>query len=113
VDAFAFVAAYRRNQQWLLEVAPPQPEPAPPDYITAERLRLDAAAAQRTVLTGLETHRLLAAFGLPVPAMAPVDNLTEATQSARTLGYPVRLVIEEVGAANFEERGPLVRGGLR
>ena len=27
VDAFSFLAAYRRNQEWLLEVPPPQPEP--------------------------------------------------------------------------------------
>jgi acetyltransferase len=27
VEAFSFLAAYWRNQQWLLEVPPPQPEP--------------------------------------------------------------------------------------
>ena len=26
VEAFSFMAAYRRNQEWLLEVPPPQPE---------------------------------------------------------------------------------------
>src|SRR5205823_691873 len=31
IDAFAFLAAYRRNQAWLLEVPPPAPEPEPPN----------------------------------------------------------------------------------
>ena len=30
VEAFSFLAAYRRNQEWLLEVPPEQPEPQPP-----------------------------------------------------------------------------------
>ena len=37
VEAFSFLAAYRRNQAWLLEVPPPQPEPEPPDLALAER----------------------------------------------------------------------------
>ena len=36
VEAFSFLAAYRRNQAWLLEVPPPQPEPRPID-IAARR----------------------------------------------------------------------------
>ena len=34
VDAFSFLAAYRRNQAWLLEVPPLQPEPEPLDLRT-------------------------------------------------------------------------------
>ena len=34
--AFSFLAAYRRHQEWLLEVPPPQPEPEPPDLAAAE-----------------------------------------------------------------------------
>ncbi len=114
VDAFAYVAAYRRNQQWLLEVAPPQPEPSPPDYVAAERVRLEAAAANRTVLTRLETQRLLGAFGLPVPESAPAETLKEALSAARTLGYPVRLVLDEAGQAPARERvEPVERAGVR
>ncbi len=39
VDAFSFLAAYRRNQEWLLEVPPSQPYPGPPDLVAAERIR--------------------------------------------------------------------------
>ena len=37
VDAFSFLAAYRRNQAWLLEAPPLQPEPEPLDLGAAER----------------------------------------------------------------------------
>jgi acetyltransferase len=39
VEAFSFLVAYRRNQQWLLEAPPPQAETVPPDAGAAERIR--------------------------------------------------------------------------
>ena len=45
VDAFSFLAAYRRNQEWLLEVPPSQPDPEPPDLAAAERIREHALGA--------------------------------------------------------------------
>jgi acetyltransferase len=56
VEAFSFLAAYRRNQAWLLEVPPPQPEPRPIDIAVAERIRAAAAGAGRTLLTDLQTQ---------------------------------------------------------
>jgi acetyltransferase len=38
VEAFAFLASYRRHQELLLEVPPSQPEPDPPDYPEVERI---------------------------------------------------------------------------
>ncbi len=114
VDAFAFVAAYRRNQQWLLEVAPPQPEPSLPDYVTAERIRLAAVGANRTVLTGIETYGLLGAFGLPVPRTEPADTLKDALTAARSIGYPVRLVFDAVAVPGARLHTPIIaKGGLR
>ena len=68
VDAFSFLAAYRRNQAWLLEVPPPQPEPEPLDLVAAERMRVRLAEAGRAVLARDEIGALLAAFGI---AMTP------------------------------------------
>ncbi|MEP7183344.1 MAG: GNAT family N-acetyltransferase [Betaproteobacteria bacterium] len=112
VEAFSFLAAYRRNQQWLLEVPPPQPEPEPPDLRTAERIRDAAAAANRTVLTDLQTLQLLAAFGLPVLPAEPAETLHEALAAARRLGYPVGLMLDAPG---LPRRSPLprVRAHLR
>ncbi len=91
VDAFSFLSAYRHNQEWLLEVPPPQPEPRPPDLRGIERIRVDAATTDRAVLTGMETHTLLAAFGLPVAPALSADTLKEALAAAKRLGYPVSL----------------------
>ena len=40
VDALSFLASYRRNQAWLLEVPPPQAEPEPLDLASLESLRV-------------------------------------------------------------------------
>ncbi len=104
VDAFSFLAAYRRNQQWLLEVPAPQPEPESPDTTLAERLRDEAAAANHTVLTEWQTRQLLAAFGMPVERVEPADSLAEALIVARRLGYPVRLKLDISG---LHPRAPL------
>lgn len=97
VEAFSFLAAYRRNQEWLLEVPPPQPEPQPLDIVLAERIRDESGAANRTVLTEIQTQQLLAAFGLPVAPAEPADTLAEALAIARKQGYPVTLKLDAPG----------------
>ena len=66
VEAFSFLAAYRRNQEWLLEVPPPQPELAAPDLDAATEVRKRAIADGRSVLDIDETKTLLAAFGIAI-----------------------------------------------
>ncbi len=95
VEAFSFLADYRRHQAWLLEVPSWIPEPQMPDLATAERIRDEAANANRTVLTGVQTQRLLAAFGLPVAGAEVAHTLAAANAAARSLGYPVSLSLDE------------------
>jgi len=104
VEAFSFLAAYRRHQEWLLEVPASQPEPHAPDLSAIEHLRIDAATSRRSVLREMETHTLLSTFGLPVPPTKASDTLTEATAAARRLGFPVtlRLALDEA----VPEAGP-------
>jgi acetyltransferase len=106
VEAFSFVAAYRKYQQWLLEVPSPQPEPELPDLKTAERIRDEVAAANRTQLSNLQSARLLAAFGLPVLPIETADTLREALAAAKRLGYPVALTLDAPG---LPKRSPLPR----
>jgi len=115
VEAFSFLAAYRHNQKWLLEVPAPQPEPEPPDTTEAERVREEAAAANHTVLTDWQTQRLLRAFGLPVEVAVPADTLKEALAAARRLGYPVALKLDISGLRPRAPVSPdsLVRANLR
>ena len=91
VESFSFLAAYQRNQQWLLEVPPPQPEPEPLDLAAAERVREHALAADRTLLSDPETHALLTAFGLPLAAIAVATTRASALGAAGRIGFPVVL----------------------
>jgi acetyltransferase len=112
VDAFSFLAAYRHNQAWLLEVPPPQPEPRPIDMAMTERIRAAAAGAKRTVLTDLQTQQLLNVFGLPVTRAEVADTLKEALVAARKLGYPVTLKLDAPGLS-AKSPLPLARTNLR
>ena len=116
VDAFSFLSAYRRNQEWLLEVPAPQPEPHPPDLRAVERIRTEATAARRSVLTGSETHAVLAAFGLPVAPASAADTLSETLTAARRLGYPVSLLSDAPGpraqASEHRNAQPLRNGRM-
>ena len=97
VEAFSFLAAYRRNQAWLLEVPPSQPEPRPLDLARAERIRAAAASTNHTLLTDLQTQKLLTVFGLPVTPADVADTLKEALAVARKVGYPVTLKLDAPG----------------
>ncbi len=94
VEAFSFLAAYRRHQEWLLEVPPPQPDPVPPDLAAAEEVRAAAEHDGRTVLTEAQSLRLLAAFGLSTLPATTVHSVEEAKTVARHMGYPVSLEVD-------------------
>jgi acetyltransferase len=108
VEALSFLATYRRNQEWLLEVPPPQADPEPPDLATAERILAQVAPHGRRSLPLMDTQALLAAFGITLPPLAAVDTLAEAHAAARKLRYPVRLSLDFDGPAL-----PASRGGIR
>ena len=105
VEAFSFLAAYRRNQEWLLEVPPSQPEFTPPDLAAAEDIRARVEARGGTVLSHDETFALLAAFGIVTAPTIVADTLAEAQAAARKLRYPVALVPDGLAP-------PQMRGGI-
>ncbi|MEO8303198.1 MAG: GNAT family N-acetyltransferase [Betaproteobacteria bacterium] len=112
VEAFSFLSAYRHNQEWLLEVPPPQPEPRAPDLRSVERIRVDAAATDRRTLTEIETQTVLATFGLPVAPALSADTLSEALAAGRRLGYPVS-IRTDAPAAGAETPAPILYDWLR
>jgi len=91
IDAFASVAAYRRNQEWLLEVPPPLPALSAPDLAAAERVRAQALATNRLRLSDTESGALLAAFGIPAAPLCAASTVSAARAFARRVGYPVVL----------------------
>jgi acetyltransferase len=94
VDAFSFLAAYRRNQEWLLEVPPSQPDPEAPDLGAAEEVRVRAAVDGGGPLPQEDARALLAAFGIATEATVLAETLAEAQAAARRLKYPVALMLE-------------------
>jgi acetyltransferase len=102
VDAFSSLAAYRRNQEWLLEVPPSRPDPSPPDLRVAENVRRQARGP---LLAPEDTHKLLAAFGIDAAPARVARTLTQALAAARALGYPVTLTAETAS-------GPVEYAGL-
>jgi len=91
IDAFSFLAAYRRHQQWLLEVPPPHADPPPPDLAEAEALLRELPPQAASTLSSQQATRLLAAFGLHGTPATRVSSDVEAKRAARKLGYPVVL----------------------
>ncbi len=97
VEAFSFMTSYRRNQEWLLEVPPPQPEMPAPDLKMALRVHGRVLAAQRTTLSIGETQVVLAAFGVAMP-LAVVATSVDAQAVARRIGFPVALQLDVEGS---------------
>ncbi|MEO8751258.1 MAG: GNAT family N-acetyltransferase [Casimicrobiaceae bacterium] len=95
VDAFSFLAAYRRNQEWLLEVPSSHPYPEPPDLAAAERIRERAQAQGHGALPCPDMEELLAAFGIVTAPIAVVTTLADAQAAARRLRYPVMLTRDD------------------
>lgn len=94
VEAFSFLAAYRRHQEWLLEVPSPQPEPEPVDLAAADAVREAAEHDGRTMLTEAQALRLLGAFGLAALPATTVRDVEEAKTVARHMGYPVTVEVD-------------------
>ena len=94
VNAFAFLAAYKHNQEWLLEVPASTHDPEPPDLAAAEQLRERAANARWQTLPAAETQQLLQAFGIALRPCLVVETLAEARAAARKLHYPLTLQLE-------------------
>jgi acetyltransferase len=96
VEAFSFLAAYRRNRAQLMEVPAAVlggSEEQAPDLQTAVAIRDAALAEGRTLLTELESRMLLTAFRVPVPRSEVVTSRGEALAVARDIGFPVALKI--------------------
>jgi acetyltransferase len=95
VEAFSFLAAYRRNRAQLMEVpaAVGTGDAPAPDLAGAIAIRDAVLAEGRGLLTELESRLLLTAFGVPVPRSEVVSSRDQAVAVARDIGFPVALKI--------------------
>ncbi len=93
VEAFSFLASYRRNQELLMQVPGPLGRSGEPD-VEGARLIIEGALAEgRTLLSGLETKAILRAFGVPVVETVEATSASQALVVAESLGFPVAMKI--------------------
>jgi acetyltransferase len=98
VEAFSFLVAYRRNQEWLLEAPPPQPRFAVMDLVAAERVRQRAARSAGRPLPARQTRLLLRAFGIALkPARARAQR-PRARPSGTARGRTTQIGVREDAA---------------
>ena len=86
VDAFGYLAAYRRNQNALLQAPPPLSKKRAPDIAGARRVIEQALAEGRYILSSSEAKDVLRAFHLAVSATSDsggVAGLMEDRPHAR------------------------------
>jgi len=93
VEAFSYLASYRRNQQLLLQVPGPLGRRSEPDLEGARLIIEEALAQGRDQLSSLETHAVLRAFGVPVVQSLEAADANQALILAETLGFPLAMKI--------------------
>ena len=111
VEAFAYLAAFYRNQRLLLEVPPPLAVSEPPDLATARRIVAEALAQGRSVLGATESKEFLAAFRIPVARSVNAATVEAAVQASAAAGYPVAMKIDSPDITHKSDVGG-VRLGL-
>jgi len=93
VEAFAAAAAYRANQELLLQVPEALGKRAEPDREGAQLIIRNALAEGRRALDAVESKALLSAFGIPVTRSLPAHDANEALAIAEEFGFPLAMKI--------------------
>ncbi|HEY3229184.1 MAG TPA: acetate--CoA ligase family protein, partial [Roseiflexaceae bacterium] len=91
--AFDDMWRYSDNLRGLYEtpVLPAHTDAGAPDHVLAGQIVQAARAAGRTLLTEVESKRLLAAYGIPTVETQVATSVGEAVRCANAIGYPVVL----------------------
>lgn len=100
VDAFGNLASFYRNQQLSWQTPPALTDGEPPDLDSARLILAEAIASGRSLLSGMESKALLAAFHIPVARTLMARTPQEATLIAQQLGYPVVLKVSSPDIAH-------------
>jgi acetyltransferase len=114
VDAFGYLAAYRRNQNALLQAPPPLSKNQAPDVEGARLIIQHAMSEQRYTLSNAEAKAVLRAFRIPVSPCINATTAADALVAAEGLGLPVAMKINspdiphktDVGGVRLHIREP-------
>ena len=93
VNAFMQLAAYRSNQQMLMQTPPSVPQDFAPDATAARHAVNEALQAGREWLSEAQVQRVLGAYGIPMVRTRSAASAEQAAQAAAEIGFPVALKI--------------------
>ncbi len=109
VDAFSYLARFRRHQRLLLEAPPAHAAMGAKETAaavsTATAIRDQARREGRDLLDEMESKRLLAAFGLSAQPGMLARSRDDALAVARKTGYPVAMKIVAPGLTHKTDVG--------
>jgi len=93
VDAFGYLACYRRNQKALLQAPPPLSKHRQPDVEGARLIIEHAMGERRYTLSNAEAKAVLKAFHIPTSPSINVTSAADALVAAEGVGLPVAMKI--------------------
>ena len=105
VEAFAYLARHRRNQELLMQVPGPHAQREGPDVEGARLIIEGALAEHRKVLSEMESKAVLTAFGLPVLPSVEVQSANQALVMAESVGFPVAMKINSPDISHKSDVG--------
>ncbi len=108
VEAFSYMATYRRNQVALLQAPEPLSGDRDPDVYGAQLIIDHALAERRETLSIAESKAVLRAFRIPVLPSVIADNAAEALVAAENVGLPVAI---KINSPDIEHKSDV--GGVR
>jgi acetyltransferase len=108
VDAFSYLAAYRRNQSALLQAPEPLSGYRDPDIYGAQMIIDHALAERRESLGNAESKAVLSAFRIPVLPSINATTAAEALVAAENIGLPVAM---KINSPDIEHKSDV--GGVR
>ena len=114
VDAFGYLACYRRNQKALLQAPAPLSKHREPDVDGARLIIEHAMGERRYTLSNTEAKAVLRAFHIPTSTSINVNSAAEALVAAEGVGLPVAMKINspdithksDVGGVRLNIREP-------
>ncbi|MEN8130819.1 MAG: bifunctional acetate--CoA ligase family protein/GNAT family N-acetyltransferase [Pseudomonadota bacterium] len=114
VEAFGYLACYRRNQKALLQAPGPLSKHKEPDVDGARLIIEHALSERRTTLSSAESKAVLHAFQILASPCINVSSAAEALVAAEGVGLPVVMKINssdithksDVGGVRLKIREP-------
>lgn len=105
VDAFGYLASYRRNQKNLLQAPTPLSKHREPDVDGARLIIEHAMGERRYTLSNTESKAILRAFHIPTSPSISVNSAAEALIAAEGVGLPVAMKINSPDISHKSDVG--------